>query len=95
MTDSVNAESVNNSENCHTMLSINKGDNVLLKTARGIIINKENQHLQRNVRILFDSGSQKSFINESLSKQLRLPITRREKKVLNPFEGKKRTITRI
>ena len=45
MTDSLNAESVNNSKNCHTMLSINKGDNVLLQTARGIIINKENQHL--------------------------------------------------
>ena len=63
MTDSVNAESVDNSENSHTMLSINEGDNVLLQTARGIIINKENQHLQRNIRILFVSGSQKSFIS--------------------------------
>ena len=63
MTDSVNAESVDNSENSHTILSINKGDNVLLQTARGITINKENQHLQRNIRILFVSGSQKSFIS--------------------------------
>ena len=39
MTDSVNAESVDNSENSHNMLSINKGGNVLLQTAQGIIIN--------------------------------------------------------
>ena len=45
MTDSVNAESVDNSKNSHTMLSINKGSNVLLQTARGIILNKENQNL--------------------------------------------------
>ena len=78
MADSVNAKSVDNSENSHTILSINKHGNVLLQTARGIIINKENQNLKRNIRILFDPGSQKSFINESLSKELRLPI-RREK----------------
>ena len=66
-------------------------------------MNKENQNLKRNIRILFDFGSQKSFIskfriffgfglqktfiNESLSKELGHPITRREKKVLKPFEG--------
>ena len=87
MADSVNAKSVDNSENPHTMLSINKGGNALLQTARGITINKENQNLKRNIRILFYSGSQKSFINESLSKELRFPIKRSEKKVLNPFEG--------
>ena len=38
MTNSVNAESVDNSENSHNVLSINKGGNVLLQTARGIII---------------------------------------------------------
>ena len=48
MTNSANAESADNLENSHTMLSINKGDNALLQTARGIIINKENQNLIRN-----------------------------------------------
>ena len=43
--------------------------------------------MQRNIRIRFDSGSQKSFINKSWSKLLRLPITRKDKKVLRPFEG--------
>ena len=64
-TDSVNDESVDNSENSRTILSKSKGDNVILQSTRGININKENQHLQRNIRILFDSGSQKFFINES------------------------------
>ena len=34
----------------------------MLQTARGIIINTE------NIRIFFDSGSRKYFINESLSR---------------------------
>ena len=59
MTDYVNAESVDNLENFHTMLSINKGKMFCYKTAQGIITNKE------NIRILFDSGSLKSFINKS------------------------------
>ena len=64
MTDSVNVERVDNSKNSHTVLSLNKHGNVLLQTARGIIINKKNQNLKRNIGTLFDSGSQKSFINE-------------------------------
>ena len=58
MAVSVNAKSVDNSENSHTVLSINKGGNALLQTARGITINKENQNLKGNIRILFYPGSQ-------------------------------------
>ena len=43
MTDPANIESVDKSENSHTVLSINKVDNVLLQTARWIAINKYNQ----------------------------------------------------
>ena len=56
MSDSVKAKSVKFS---HYVFS-NKGGNVLLQTARGIGINKENQNLKRNVRTLFESGSSKS-----------------------------------
>ena len=61
MADSVNVKSVDNSENSYTMLSINKGGNALLQTARGITVNKENQNLKRNIRILFYCSSQKFF----------------------------------
>ena len=70
MTDSVNVESVDNAENSHTMSSINKGNDTLLQTAWRILINKKNKNLNKNIKILFDFGSQKFFINDSLSKVL-------------------------
>ena len=45
------------------MLALNKENSVLLQTVTAVVSNTENSHKKKNVRILFDKGSQKSFIN--------------------------------
>ena len=37
-----------------------------------VVFNKENSNKKKNVRILFDKGSQKSFINQSLRDEFNL-----------------------
>ena len=54
------------------MLALNKEDGVLLQAATAVVFNRENSNKKKNVRVLFDKGSQKSFINQSLRDELNL-----------------------
>ena len=56
--------------------ALNKEDDVLLQTATGVVFNRENSNKKKNVTILFDKASQKSFINQSLRDELNLKIQR-------------------
>ena len=57
---------------------------IYLQTAKTNIVNSQN-NLQVSARILFDSGSQKSYISENLARQLNLPILKSENVKINTF----------
>ena len=63
-------------------------DNTLLQTARSIV---SSGRIEMNVRILFDSCSQYSFINEDIYQKLRLVTVRSEKLIIKAFESKSQT----
>ena len=69
--------------------SASKGS-TLLQTAQAII--SSNSGKSDQIRVLLDSGSQKSFINENLSKTLNLPVVRKEKMILKSFESKNENV---
>ena len=62
-----------------------KGNNlVLLQTARALASDGTSSR-SANVRILFDTGSQRSYVTESLVKHLNLKPLRKERLQLNTF----------
>ena len=77
------------------LLALNKEDGVLLQTATAIVFNRENSNKKKNVRILFNKGSQKSFINQSLRDELNFKTQRRENKILKPFERKNEKMRKL
>ena len=60
---------VSHAESCRT---------ILLQTARASVLDLDNGN-SCNTRILFDTGSQRSFITENVRKRLRLKSARTEK----------------
>ena len=56
----------------HTSLWVNSGRTILLQTACAQVANPRRPHLSKQVRIVFDSGSQRSYITEKLRDELRL-----------------------
>ena len=60
---------------------------VFLQTAKAIVVNNQND-CRENVRVLFDNGSQKSFLTEEVSKSLKLRPVRKERLIVNGFGGK-------
>ena len=77
------------------MLALNKEYGVLLQTATAVVFNRENSNKKKNARILFNKGSQKSFINQSLRDELNFKTQRRENKILKPFEGKNEKMKKL
>ena len=67
---------------------ISSGEMVLMQTARADI-NNPNNGLKQNVRILLDSGSQRTYVTESLAKKLDLKIGKREEIMLVTFGSEK------
>ena len=67
------------------MLALKKEDGILLQTATGVVFSRENSNKKKNVRILFNKGSQKYFLNQSLGDELNLKTQRNENKILKPF----------
>ena len=69
------------SANCST---VNEEKTILLQTAQAIVSNPISGH-HRSVRVLFDNGSQRSYITEEVSQQLRLKPDHCERLQLNTF----------
>ena len=67
-----------------TNFTVNDERTILLQTAQAIVSNPISGQSQ-SVRILFDSGSQRSYITEELSQQLKLKPDHRERLQLNTF----------
>ena len=63
---------------------ISSGEMVLMQTARANI-NNPNNGSKQNVRMLLDSGSQRTYITESLAKKMNLKMGKREEIVLVTF----------
>ena len=78
-------ETKNNFCGTATLTRVSKGS-VLLQTARAIATNGSNS---TPVRILFDTGSQRSYVTNSITKQLKLNPVKRETLHLNTFGNNK------
>lgn len=74
---------------------ISSGEMVLMQTAKTDVKNPENG-IKQNARILLDSGSQRTYITESLAKRLNLKLGDKDEFMLVTFgsEKPKRTETR-
>ena len=77
------------------MPALNKENGVLLQTVTAVVSNTENSHKKKNARILFDKGSQKSFINQSLCDELNLKTQWSENTILKPFQGKNEKMRKL
>ena len=62
---------------------------VLLQTARVDVLNPDNSSVSMSVRILFDSGSQRSYITEKLKESLSLTPCSSETMLMNTFGSDK------
>ena len=58
---------------------------ILLQTAQAEIFNPDNTGRKMVVRVVFDSGSQRSYITERVKDYLKLPVAAREKIYLKTF----------
>ena len=72
----------------NTINTVKSGQLVLLQTARAEATNGSETSIE-NVRILFDNGSQRSYITDSLKTRLGLSPIRKEKLNLNTFGDSK------
>ena len=73
--------------NCGYVNSKNTSEKptVLLQTAIATIKNPGNPEITGNARIIFDSGSQRSFVTNRLKDSLKLPIVGRESMIIKAF----------
>ena len=72
-------------DDTHTENSlISSGEMVLMQTARADI-NNPNNGLKENVRLLLDSGSQRTYVTESLAKEMDLKMGKKEEIMLVTF----------
>ena len=58
---------------------------ILLQTARARVSRADNQNYEINARVLFDSGSQRSYVKSNLKEQLAVPTLRKEKLIIKTF----------
>ena len=68
----------------NTTNSVKDSKAILLQTAKAVACDLREANKAR-VRILFDNGSQSSYITESLKQRLRLSVSKKEKLHLNTF----------
>ena len=61
---------------------------VLMQTARGNILNPNNE-MEENACMLFDSGSQRTYITEALAEKLNLTLGEKSEIALFTFGSKK------
>ena len=69
----------------------NRESATLLQTAQAILTDVDKVS-KRTVRVLFDIGSQKSFVTEDVCKSLNLRVSRKEKLILSGFGSKNETV---
>ena len=63
----------------------NRSKEVLLQTGKAQVTNVQNHTQSAFVRLLFDGGSQRSYVTQTLKEKLHLPVIRNEKLVVSTF----------
>ena len=66
-------------------LHVNLTTSILLQTAQAIIYNPVNPLRRIVARIIFDSGSQRSYVSERVRRYLDLPVTAKEQVTIKTF----------
>ena len=66
-------------------LYVSSRDNILLQTAQAFISCDEKENVR--VRVIFDSGSQRSFICKNIKEQLSLPTVATKSLLIKAFGG--------
>uniref|UniRef100_A0A914YSH8 Peptidase A2 domain-containing protein n=1 Tax=Panagrolaimus superbus TaxID=310955 RepID=A0A914YSH8_9BILA len=69
-----------------TMLSLNRGQSAML--ARKALVSHPSNGTETEATVLFDSGSQRSYVTKKLMKKLDLPIVNTENLTVTGFGGK-------
>ena len=83
--DESNTNPIDGTTNNFTSNTTNNVNNVLLQTAKATA----NDLNDLNIRIMFDSGSQRTYVNEHLKEILNLKTLRTEKLILKTFGNEK------
>ena len=60
-------------------------NNILKQTATASISNLEKNSVTTDVQVIFDSRSQRTYLNEALCERLKLPVIRSERIIVETF----------
>ncbi|CAB4039577.1 G2 M phase-specific E3 ubiquitin- ligase, partial [Paramuricea clavata] len=80
-------------QNTHVNMFVDAQSSILLQTARDFIYNPKDPSKTLQARLIFDSGSQRSYITSTIRDKLNLPIVRRDTLKINAFGSKDEDIT--
>ncbi|CAB4008480.1 PREDICTED: uncharacterized protein LOC107346460, partial [Paramuricea clavata] len=80
-------------QNTHVNMFVDAQSSILLQTARAPIYNPKDPSKTLQARLIFDSGSQRSYITSTIRDKLNLPIVRRDTLKINAFGSKDEDIT--
>ena len=56
-----------------------------METATASVLNLEKNFVTTDVQVIFDSGSQRTYVNEALFERLKFPVIRSERIIVNTF----------
>ena len=68
-----------------TATFVDSNTSVLLQTAQVLVSNPENPQHKINARLIFDTGSQRSYVSECLREELACPTVKTETLVIRTF----------
>ena len=60
-------------------------NNILMQTATASVSNLEKNSVTTDLQAIFDSGSQRTYVNETLCQRLKFPIIRSERIIVKTF----------
>ena len=66
-------------------MHVSSGNSVLLQTARADVCQPGDDSKVQNIHLVFDTGSQKSYVNESLKDALNLKVIGKERLLIKTF----------
>ena len=64
-------------------------NNILMQTATASVSNLEKNSVPTDVKVIFDSGSQRTYVNEALCERLKLQVIRSERIIVKTFGNNK------
>ena len=80
-------------QDTHVNMFVDAQSSILLQTARATIYNPKDPSKTSQARLIFDSGSQRSYITFAMRDKLNLPTVRKDTLKINAFGSKGEDIT--